>query len=116
MPIGSFAADWIETLANNGITGGCGGNNYCPNNPVTRAQMAVFLLKASQGSTYVPPTATGIFSDVPVGSFAANWIEDLYTRNITGGCLTNPLRYCPSSTVTRAQMAAFLVKMFPTLQ
>jgi hypothetical protein len=37
---------YIEALAAAGITGGCGGGNYCPNNPVTRAQMAVFLAKA----------------------------------------------------------------------
>ncbi len=37
---------YIEALAASGITGGCGSGNYCPNNPVTRGQMAVFLAKA----------------------------------------------------------------------
>jgi hypothetical protein len=37
---------YIEALSAAGITGGCGGGNYCPNNPVTRGQMAVFLAKA----------------------------------------------------------------------
>jgi hypothetical protein len=37
---------YVEALAASGITGGCGGGNYCPNNPVTRAQMAAFLAKA----------------------------------------------------------------------
>ena len=37
---------FVEALAASGITGGCGGGNYCPNNPVTRGQMAVFLAKA----------------------------------------------------------------------
>ena len=37
---------FIEALAASGITGGCGGGNYCPNSPVTRGQMAVFLAKA----------------------------------------------------------------------
>jgi len=37
---------FIEALAASGITGGCGGGNYCPDNPVTRGQMAVFLAKA----------------------------------------------------------------------
>jgi hypothetical protein len=36
---------WIEDIAARGITGGCGGGNYCPANAVTRAQMAVFLTK-----------------------------------------------------------------------
>jgi S-layer homology domain len=37
---------FIEALAASGITGGCGGGNFCPDNPVTRGQMAVFLSKA----------------------------------------------------------------------
>ncbi len=39
-------AGFIEALAASGITGGCGNGNYCPNNPLTRGQMAVFLAKA----------------------------------------------------------------------
>jgi hypothetical protein len=110
---GGFAVDWIEELFSEGITGGCGGTSYCPNNAVRRDQMAVFLLKASQGSSYVPPPATGtIFADVASNAFAADWIEDLYTRNITGGCMTNPLRYCPTNTNNRQQMAVFLTKTF----
>ena len=46
VPCPSLFADWIEQLAFEGITGGCGGNNYCPSNPVTRGQMAVFVSKA----------------------------------------------------------------------
>ena len=37
---------FIQALAASGITGGCGGGNYCPDNPVSRGQMAVFLAKA----------------------------------------------------------------------
>jgi hypothetical protein len=39
-------ASFVEALGASGITGGCGGGNFCPNNPVTRGQMAVFLSKA----------------------------------------------------------------------
>ena len=109
---GDFAAAWIEQLASLGVTSGCGNGNYCPDEPVTRAQMAVFLLKALLGSAYAPPAATGIFQDVPVGAFAADWIEDLYRRGITGGCGTDPLRYCPDDPNTRGQMAVFLTKTF----
>jgi Domain of unknown function DUF11/Subtilase family/S-layer homology domain len=112
VPQGSFAADWIEELAGLGVTGGCGGNNYCPDAPVTRAQMAVFLLKTLLGSGYTPPAATGIFGDVPVGAFADRWIEDLYDRGITGGCNASPLLYCPDSANNRGQMAVFLTKTF----
>ena len=51
----STYANWIEALANEGITGGCGGGGYCPTNPVRRDQMAVFLLKAKHGSSYRRP-------------------------------------------------------------
>jgi hypothetical protein len=108
---GAFT-NWIEELAAEGITGGCGGGNYCPSSSVTRAQMAVFLLKTKLGSAYVPPAATGIFGDVPIGSFAADFIEDLYNRGITGGCSASPLLYCPGGSVLRQQIAAFLVRTF----
>jgi uncharacterized protein (DUF1800 family) len=104
----------VETIIRDGITSGCGGGNYCPSSPVTRAQMAVFLLRAEHGSGYVPPTATGtIFGDVHQGDFAADWIEQLYTEGITGGCQAGtPPNYCPSSSVTRGQMAVFLLKIY----
>jgi uncharacterized protein DUF11/S-layer family protein len=109
---GGFGVDWIEQLHAEGVTSGCGGSNYCPDAPATRAQMAVFLLKTRLGSAYVPPAASGIFADVPVASFASDWIEDLYGRGITGGCQALPLRYCPDNPNTRGQMAVFLTKTF----
>ena len=45
VPADYWAAAWIEQLAAEGITGGCGGGKYCPAQPVTRAQMSVFLVK-----------------------------------------------------------------------
>ena len=105
-----WAAAWIEKLAQDGITGGCGNSNYCPDNIVTRAQMAVFLLKAKHGSAYTPPAPVGTFSDVPTNYWAAAWIEQLAIEGITGGCGVGV--YCPDNQVTRAQMAVFLVKTF----
>jgi len=105
-----WAAAWIKQLAAEDITSGCGAGNYCPDATVTRAQMAIFLLKAKYGSSYSPPAATGVFTDVPVGYWADKWIEQLAAEGITGGCGTGI--YCPDSSVTRAQMAVFLVKTF----
>jgi len=106
----SFAASFIEQLFLDGITAGCGGNNYCPNAEVTRAQMAVFLLRAKHGAGYIPPPATGIFTDAPLGSFAVEWIEQLAAEGITVGCGGG--NYCPNDSATRAQMAVFLVRTF----
>ena len=110
VPCPSLFADWIEQLAAEGITGGCGNGNYCPDNPVTRAQMAVFLLKAEHGSTYTPPACMGTFGDVPCPSQFADWIEQLAAEGITGGCGGG--NYCPDNPNTRGQMAVFLVKTF----
>jgi hypothetical protein len=112
VPANAFAAAWIEELASLGVTSGCGGGNYCPNSAVTRKQMSVFLLKTKFGSSHVPPSATGVFADVPITDAFAPWIEELYADQITAGCLTNPLRYCPNNPNTRGQMAVFLVKTF----
>jgi S-layer family protein len=46
VPPADFGFQYIEALAASGITGGCGGGNYCPDNPVNRRQMAIFLAKA----------------------------------------------------------------------
>ena len=109
---GGFAVDWIEQLAAEGVTSGCGGGNYCPDAPVTRAQMAVFLLKTLLGSAYAPPVVAQVFDDVPPGAFAYDWINDLSARAITGGCSVSPLLYCPSNSNARGQMAVFLVRTF----
>jgi hypothetical protein len=110
VPCSSNFAPWIEAMAAEQITGGCGGGNFCPLNPVRRDQMAVFLLKGEHGSSYVPPACTGIFADVPCPGTFANWIEQLEVEDITGGC--GGSNYCPSNNNTRGQMAVFIVKAF----
>ena len=114
VPCSNPFAPWIEALADAGITAGCatpGGPNYCPNNPVIRQQMAVFLLKALHGSTFDPPDCDGDFGDVDCpGNPFADWIEQLAAENITGGCGGG--NYCPLNPVRRDQMAAFLYNTF----
>lgn len=106
-------AAWIKQLAVEGVTSGCGGGNYCPSSPVTRAQMSIFLLKTA-GIT--PGAATGtMFDDVPLSYWAAAWVEELANQGVTSGCDSN--NFCPDANVTRGQMAVFLSRMFsiPTL-
>ena len=112
VPINHWAASWIKQLSIDGITSGCGGGNYCPQNNVTRAEMAKFLLTAKHGPGYTPPNAvsdTG-FYDVPLDYWAANWITQLASESITSGCGGG--NYCPDYFVTRAEMAKFLVITF----
>jgi lysophospholipase L1-like esterase len=110
VPASYWAGGWIERLADDGITAGCGGGNYCPENNVTREQMAVFLLRAKHGSNYKPPAPSGLFNDVVLSHWSAGWIEQLAVEGITGGCGND--NYCPKDPVTRDQMAVFLVKTF----
>ena len=72
--------------------------------------MAVFLLKAKHGSTYVPPACNGDFTDVACPSQFADWIEQLAEEEITGGC--GGTNYCPLNPNTRGQMAVFITKTF----
>jgi hypothetical protein len=117
VPASYWAGDWIEQLHGDGVTSGCGASPlvYCPEDAVTRAQMAIFLLRAKHGGTYTPPpvgSGTG-FSDVPATHWAAAWIVQLAAEGITSGCAVGA--YCPDDPVTRAQMAVFLAKTFELL-
>ena len=105
-----FAAAFIEQFSADGITNGCGGGNYCPDDNITRAQMAVFLLRSKYGAGYAPPPATGVFDDVSPGDFADAWIEQLAADGITSGCGDGD--FCPDDPATRAQMAVFIVRAF----
>jgi hypothetical protein len=112
VPPDYWAAGFIKQLVTDRITVGCGGGNYCPESPVTRAQMAVFLLRSKYGASYQPPdvgTSTG-FGDVPVDYWAGAFIKQLVAESITVGCGGG--NYCPESPITRAEMAVFLVRTF----
>jgi glucose/arabinose dehydrogenase len=122
VPASYWAAAWIEQLFAEGLTDGCGthpqgGRLYCPTQRVTRAEMAVFLLRAKHGSSYQPPAATQAeFKDVPLGYWAVDWVNQAFAEGITQGCVPGnnaaSRRYCPDADVTRAQMAVFLVRTF----
>jgi hypothetical protein len=102
-----FHAD-IITIATAGITGGCTPTSFCPSNDVSRAEMAVFLLKSKFGADHVPPPPVQVFPDVPNDAFAAAWIDELAALQITGGCGGG--LYCPDRPISRGEMAVLLLK------
>jgi hypothetical protein len=117
-PGGSFYDDdgnihegGIEAIAAEGITLGCNPPDntiFCPDDPVTRGQMAAFLSRALD----LPDAAIDFFTDDD-GSTFENDINKMAEAKITLGC--NPpsnTNYCPDGSVTRGQMAAFLVRAF----
>ena len=83
--------------------------------PVTRPVVhwdATMLETLSSGDTQTWTLHIGrSFTDVQGGPFL-RFVETLLHRNITGGCSTSPLLYCPGSPNTRGQMAVFLIKTF----
>ncbi len=112
--IGSFNANYIQGLVDDRITAGCSLSPplYCPDVPVTRAQMAVFVWKGQHGDD-PPPACTppGTFADVPCpGGFAVDYIEGIYNEGVTAGCGNG--NYCPNASITNAQMAVYMVKAF----
>jgi glucose/arabinose dehydrogenase len=95
----------INRLAASGITGGCTPTTYCPTNRVTREQMAMFLDRALD----LPSTTTDFFTD-DEGRTGENAINRMAAAGLTGGC--SATQYCPTASVTREQMAAFLRRAF----
>ncbi|HEY2293478.1 MAG TPA: S8 family serine peptidase [Thermoanaerobaculia bacterium] len=111
VPVSSPLCPWIQELVHRGVTSGCGGGQYCPGNPVTRSQMAVFLLSTWHGPGYSPPPcATSAFSDVSSGSPFCPWIQEMAARGITAGCGGGA--FCTETQNTRAQLAVFLATTF----
>ena len=97
-------AAFIERLAELGVTTGCrDGTVYCPDDTVTRAQMAVFLSRAYKLAEGPAPG----FSDVSAGAWYASDVARLAASGITKGC-GDGTRFCPGRPTTRAQMATFL--------
>jgi alpha-L-arabinofuranosidase len=110
---------WIERLADgaswggNPPTTGCGGGSYCPDQIVTRWQMAKFLCVVSGKGPLDADTPT--FSDVSKAHPFYGWIERLADSASWGGnaptwgCTAAPQRkFCPNGSVTRGEMAKFL--------
>jgi ELWxxDGT repeat protein len=108
-PANHWAWSFIEALAASGITAGCAPDTYCPDGPVTRAQAAVFLVRASHGPAYLPPPATGtLFQDIPAGHWAGRWIEQLVADGVAAGCGGG--NYCPDAPLNRAEIARLLLQ------
>lgn len=104
---------WIEQIARDGLSQGCSAAppRFCPDAQLSRAEMAILLLRAKHGGSYVPPPATGTrFEDVPATHWAAPWIERLAAEGISLGCTAT--RFCPGNLVTRAEIAVFLTRAF----
>ncbi len=103
----------LNALALRGVLAGtqCSPGRICGDEPVTRSAVAVWLGRAVTGSE--PAEVSSVrFADVDPDDWRASHIERLAELGVTGGCATQPLRYCPDEPVTRGQMAALLTRAF----
>ncbi len=107
VPMGYWAYSQIEAFARRGITTGCDTKLYCPERGVTRAEMAVFVDRTLGYGTPATP-ASQAFNDVPPDYWAYAYIGQFATLGITTGC--GGTEFCPDRGVTRAEMAAFLIR------
>ncbi len=105
---GNIHESAINSLRASGITTGCrpSGDRYCPDQAVTRGQMAAFLVRGFQLSG----SSTNFFTD-DNGTLFENDINALAAAGITAGCA--PETFCPTRTVTRGEMATFLTRAVP---
>jgi hypothetical protein len=114
VPIDYWAYNYIIAIYNAGITVGCAQDDpntpenerrYCPEDSVTRGQMAAFIIRAKYGETF-NYTTTPYFSDVPATHTFFKYVQKLKDDGIT----TVSGTYGVDSYVTRGQMAAFIIR------
>jgi hypothetical protein len=111
VPLTHFANPSVEAIFEAAVTAGCATTPplYCPDAPVTREQMAAFIIRA-RGEFDPPQPATQRFLDVPPTNPFYRFIDRMAVLGITAGC--GGTSYCPLDAVTRAQMAVFLARAF----
>ena len=99
-------AAFIERFAERRVTKGCGdGTNFCPDDGVSRAFMAVFLSRAFDLAAGPDPN----FSDVAADAWFAPDVAKLAASGITRGC-GDGTNFCPDDPTTRGHMATFLAR------
>ena len=101
---GTAHEDNINRVAVAGITTGCTDTDFCPTDPVTRAQLASFLARGLD----LAATTTDYFTDDD-GSVHEDAINRIAAAGITTGCA--PGRFCPNSIVIRQVLAAFISRI-----
>lgn len=122
---------WIERFRQRGYTNGCGANLFCPDNPTTRAEMAVFLASAMTPRGTVPDAGvtpageayhcrsdgipgTSLFTDVSYDHWACKFIHYIFKEGVTAGCEAPPnRRFCPTDLTTHWMMEVFASRLWP---
>ena len=103
----------IEAIAQESITRGCDTDFdlFCPGRPVTRAQLAVLLIRATADEESLPAASGTVYSDVAADAWYARYVEWFASH-----AWTDPQgAFRPSDPATRAEVAEFIVRLLPTV-
>ena len=102
----------VDALAARGTFEGtlCGDDAFCPDDPIKRSTMAVWVVRGLDGAD-PPPISRSRFDDVDADSFHAPFIERMADLGVTEGCGDGSV-YCPDGSVTRAEMAVFFSRAY----
>lgn len=104
-------AAWVEALRATGLVSGYPDGSYRALNNVTRAELAVMLLRAKHGTAYTPPAASGaVFTDVNGSEWFAAWVERLAAEGIVSGFPDGTFRALNNA--TRAEVAVMIQRTF----
>lgn len=107
VPPGNPYFKFVQKLRDLGITSGCTATKYCPDDSVTRAEMAVFIISSRYGTAPYSYPSSPYFTDVPPSNPFFRFVQKMAQVGITSGC--GPGLFCPNATLIRGQMAVFIV-------
>jgi hypothetical protein len=106
---------YIQKMRELNITSGCSPSLYCPDGPVTRGEISVFLIRGKLNvvnSNEFPFNPTPYFTDMPDSDSFFPFVQKMKDLGITAGCGTTT--FCPTTNNTWGQISVFLVRSFNT--
>jgi hypothetical protein len=95
----------VEALVEAQILNGCSDSRFCPDDRLTRGQVATILVRALE----LEPVDSSPFVDLEGDHHAAN-INALAASGIANGCERD--RFCSTDPITREQLATLLARGF----
>jgi hypothetical protein len=107
----SWATSWVMTLWQDGYLSECDEDplRFCPDDPISRVDSIILMLRIKYGLWYTPPSALGQFADVSLRWEEAKWIEAAYDEGLLEPCRTSyRMRFCPYGTISRGEAAAMI--------
>ena len=110
VPASDWAFKYVEAIYKAKYTTGCSFSPmmFCPNNGVTRAELATFFFRALKLSE--PTEFKAYFEDVKEGDWAAKYIQAIYEKGYMTPCSETPRLFCPERKATRGEVSALVAK------